>query len=262
MIKRNPRRLRVRGVLSVVLLMGMAALNLAHADISVPVGGSMALGGGSTDLGCGDVRVAGTLLLQNGSLSNVRNLTIASGGSVVAGNGVITLSGNWSNSGSFNAGTGVVNFVDAPTCSAGSTISGSTTFATFSLVSTSGKLYQFATGSTQNIRTMFVASGTAVLPLRIESTAPLQTAFINLTGQQTMNDLAVTYVRAIGVPHAPLLSNRNTTGVAIGWFGLTEASFAVPTASAFMLGVICLSLLLFGIGALRRTARFPLNRKD
>ncbi len=262
MIKQNPRRLRVRGVLSVVLLVGITALNVAHADIVVPAGGSMALGGGDTDLGCSDVTVAGTLLLQNGSLSNVRNLNIAAGGSVVAGSGAITLSGDWSNAGSFSAGTGAVNFVDAPTCSAGSTISGSTTFATFSLVSTSGKLYRFATGSTQNILTMFVASGTVALPLRIESTAPLQTAFINLTGQQTMNDLAVNYVRATGVPHAPLLSNRNTTGVAIGWFGLTEASYAVPTANNFTLGMICLSLLLFGIGALRRTARFPLNRKD
>lgn len=262
MIKRSPRRLRARGVWSVFLFMGMAALNAAHADISVPAGGSLALGGGSTDLGCSDVSVAGTLLLQNGSLNNVRHLTIAAGGSVVAGSGVITLSGNWSNAGSFNAGTGAVNFVDAPACATGSTISGSTTFATFSVVSSSGKLYRFAAGSTQNILTFFTASGTAALPLRIESTAPLQTANINLTGQQLMNDLAVTYVRAIGVPHAPALSNRNPSGVAIGWFGLTEASYAVPVASGFTLGAICLSLLFFGIGALRRTARFPFNRKD
>lgn len=262
MIKRSPRRLRAREVLSVFLLAGMAALNVAYADISVPAGGNIALGGGSTDLGCSDITVAGTLLLQNGSLNNVRSFTIAAGGSVVAGSGVITLSGNWNNAGSFNAGTGTVNFVDAPNCSTGSTISGSTTFATFGLVSTSGKLYRFAPGSTQSILTLLTASGTAALPLRLESAGDLQTAFINLTGQQLMNDLAVNDLRAIGVPLAPALRNRNPTGVAIGWFGLTEASYVVPAASGFTLGVICLCLLLFGIGALRRTARFPSNRKD
>ena len=127
----------------------MAALNVVHADILVPAGGGMALGASSTDLNCGDVTVAGTLLLQKGSLNNVRNLSIAAGGSVVAGSGVITLSGNRSDAGSFSAGVVAVNFVDAPTCLTSSTISGTTTFATFSLISTGGKLYRVAAGSTQ-----------------------------------------------------------------------------------------------------------------
>ena len=258
MIKPSPRRVRACVVLSVYLFMGMAALNVAHADIVVPAGGSIALGGSSTDLGCGDVTIAGTLLLQNGALNNVRNLTIAAGGSVVAGSGVITLSGNWNNAGSFNAGTGAVNFVDAPACSTNSTISGSTTFATLSLVSTSGKLYRFAVGSTQTILTLFRASGTAALPLRLESTVAGQIAFIKLTGQQLINDLAVADLRAVGLPIAPTLINHNPNS-AIGWFGLTDA---VPVASGITLGAICLSLLLFGLGALRRTARLPFNRKD
>ena len=257
MIKLSVQRLRASALLSVFLFVGMATNNVAHADIVVPAAGSIALGGSSNDLGFTDVTVAGTLLLQNGSLSNVRNLTIAPGGSVVAGSGVITLSGNWNNAGSFSAGTGAIQFVDAPGCLAGSTISGSSTFATLSLVSTCGKLYRFAVGSNQTIGTLLTVSGTAALPLRLESTGAAQIAFINLTGQQLINDLAVTNVRATGVALAPTLTNQNPTGVAIGWFGLTEASYAVPVTGGVALGAICLALLLFGIGALRRTARFP-----
>ena len=257
MIKLNLQRLRASAMAAAFLLTGAAALNVAHADINVPAGGSVALGGSNSDLGFTDVTVAGTLLLQNGSLRNVRNVTIAPGGSVVTGSGAITLSGNWNNAGSFSAGTGTVQFVDAPGCSAGSTISGSSTFATLSFVSTCGKLYRFAVGSNQTIATLFTASGTAALPLRLESTGAAQSAFINLTGQQLINDLAVTNVRATGVALAPTLSNQNPTGVAIGWFGLTEASYAVPATGGFTLGAVCLGLLLFGIGAHRRTARFP-----
>lgn len=257
MIKPSLQRLRASALLSIFLFVGMATHNVAHADIAVPAGGSIALGGSSNDLGFTDVTVAGTLLLQNGSLSNVRNFTIAPGGSVVAGSGVITLSGNWNNAGSFSAGTGAIHFVDAPACSTGSTISGSSTFASLSLISTCGKLYRFAAGSNQTINALFTVSGTAALPLRIESTAAAQTAFVNLTGQQLINDLAVANVRATGVALAPTLTNQNPTGVAIGWFGLTEASYAVPVTGRVALGAICLALLLFGIGALRRTARFP-----
>ena len=159
-IKPSLRRLRASALAAVYLFVGAAALNVANADIIVPSGGSVALGGSNDDLGFTDVTVAGTLLLQNGSLRNVRNLTIAPGGSVVAGSGAITLSGNWDNAGSFSAGSGAVHFVDAPAC-AGSTISGSSTFATLSLVSTCGKLYRFAVGSNQTIGTLFTVGGTA-----------------------------------------------------------------------------------------------------
>lgn len=262
MIKRSSRCLCARGAWSVFLIIGMAALNVVHADILVPAGGGLALDTSSTDVSCGDVTVAGTLLLQKGSLNNVRNLSIAAGGSVVAGSGVITLSGNRSDAGSFSAGVVAVNFVDAPTCSTSSTISGTTTFATFSLISTGGKLYRFAAGSTQTILTLFRASGTAALPLRLESNGASQTALINLTGQQLINDLAINDLRATGVPLAVTLSNRNLTGTAIGWFGLTEARYAGPETSGFTLGAICRNLLLFGSGALRRAARVPFNRKD
>ena len=251
MIKPSLQRLRASAIAAAFLFMGMATLNVAQADIVVSAGDSIALDGSSIDLGLSDIVVAGTLSLKNGSLNGVRNFTIAPGGSVDAGNGVITLSGNWNNAGSFNAGTGSIQFVDAPACSSNSTISGSSTFATLSLVSTCGKLYRFDAGSNQTIGTLFTVSGTAALPLRLESTGAAQPAFINLTGQQLINDLVATDLRA--------------TGVAIGGIDLTQASYVVPATGGVTLSAICLALLLFGIGALCRTAprpAFPLKRKD
>jgi hypothetical protein len=53
-----------------------ALVSVAHADLVVPAGGSYALNGGSSDLGCTDLVVAGALSLDNGSLSGVRNVSI------------------------------------------------------------------------------------------------------------------------------------------------------------------------------------------
>ena len=47
----------------------------------------------------------------------------------------------------------------APACASTSALIGSTPFATLSFVSTSGKRYNFAVGSTQSITTQFTATG-------------------------------------------------------------------------------------------------------
>lgn len=223
----------------------------AVADISVPAGGVISLNGGSVDLACSDVIVAGTLSLQGGSLTNVRHVSIAAGGSIVAGSGSITLAGDWSNLGSFGAGTGAVNFVDAPACVATSTISGNSTFATLSLISTTGKLYRFAAGSTQNVTQQLTISGTQALPIRIESGTAGQRAFINLSGQQTMNQLAVTDMTASGRWIAPYLNNRNPNGAVTGWFGDPEAGRVVPALSTGLLLGLSALLLLSGVGVRR-----------
>ena len=230
------------------------------ADIIVPAGGVASLNGGSMDLGCSDVIVAGTLSLQGGSLSNVRHVSIAAGGAIVAGSGSITLAGDWSNLGSFGAGTGSVNFVDAPACvptNTGSSISGNTTFATLSLISTTGKLYRFAAGSTQNVQQQLTISGTQALPIRIESDTPGQRAFINLSGQQTMNQLAVNDMTASGRWIAPFLNNRNPNGAVTGWFGDPEAGRVVPTLSTGLLLGLSALLLLSGVGARRWLSGAP-----
>ena len=218
----------------------------AHADITVPANAAVSLNGGNVDLACSDVIVAGALSLDGGSLANVRNVTILAGGSIVAGAGSITLSGNWSNAGGFSAGTGAVNFVDAPTCvptSTGGTISGNTTFATLSLVSTLGKRYQFAAGSAQRVMQQLTITGLAGQPILIESSAVGQSATIALNGQQTMSELAVTDMRSSSVWLAPYLTNRNPTGSVVGWFGEPFA-VSVPALEGRWLWVLA-ALLAF-----------------
>ena len=71
----------------------------------VPAATTVGLGGGSMNLGCTDVILNGTLDLQGGTLTNVRHVQIAAGGSLVLGSGSVSLAGNWSNAGTLNAGT-------------------------------------------------------------------------------------------------------------------------------------------------------------
>jgi hypothetical protein len=158
------RGVRMRALLA--FLLAFAPLPVAHADLVVPSGGQYTTGGAQTDLACTDVVVAGTLHVSSGSLVNVRNMTIQAGGTVDAGTGVIQVGGNWTDQGSFGAGTGTVQFRDL--CSlASASIGGNTTFFNASFVSGTGKNYVFAVGTTQTIGGLLEIVGTA--PIRSSS---------------------------------------------------------------------------------------------
>ncbi len=225
--------------MAVVLLVGLCSL-LVRADVVVPVAGSVNLAGGTLDLACSDVIVGGTLDLAGGRLNNVRNVTVQTGGTIALGTGgLITLAGDWSNAGTLNAGTGSVNFVDAPTCAASSIISGSTIFYGLSVVSASGKRYRFASGSTQSVQYALVMLGTPSQPLQIESTTVGQYAYINLVGPtQTMDSLAVRDMNATGQWLALGLTNLAANGNTVRWFDFP----VIPTLSAFSLVLLAFAL--------------------
>lgn len=216
----------------------------AHADLVVPAGGSTNLGGGVVDLACTDVVVGGTLSLGGGRLDNVRSVIIQSGGNIALGTGgTITLAGDWSNGGgSLNPGTGTVFFVDAPACATSSTISGNSDFYRLSIVSTLGKLYRFAAGSSQNVQHQLTMTGTAASALRIESTVAGQYANINLVVPvQTMAFLAVRDMSATGEWVALGLTNL-INGATIRWFGAPVVSTtSTATLIAMMLALIGLT---------------------
>jgi len=72
-------------------LAGIAALGCAlalswsaHADVTIPAGGSITLDAGGLDAGCTDLIVLGTLHTNSAQVSNVRNLIIQSGGLIDA----------------------------------------------------------------------------------------------------------------------------------------------------------------------------------
>ncbi len=74
---------------------------LAAADFIVPANAIVSLNGGTLDLGCTDLIVAGTLQLGSGQVLNARNVTVQPGGALDGGSGAIELGGNWSNNGGF-----------------------------------------------------------------------------------------------------------------------------------------------------------------
>jgi hypothetical protein len=216
----------------------------AKADLVVPAGATTSLGSGVIDLACTDLVVGGTVQVQSGAVRNVRNVTIQSGGAIHGGSGVIQVGGNWTDNGSFVAGTGEVDFRDL--CAVGAaSISGNTTFFRASFVSTISKNYVFAVGATQKILSVLQISGTAPNPIQFRSSASGQVAFIDLvnSGAQLIQHVGVTDVSSTGQCLAPGQSNEGGGGNASNWFcksggggggGPTPASIPALDAAALL----------------------------
>src|SRR5579871_6155467 len=220
-------------------------LSTAQANVSVPAGAAFAVNGGTLDLGSTDLQIDGSLSLASGTLSGARNIAIDAGGSLNAGSGTITLFGNWTDLGTFSAGTGAVNFVDGG--SALSSVSGNTTFYNVSFVSNIGKTYAFAVGSTQSIGGLLTILGTAAQGIQFKSATAGQVALIDLLpgGRQNIAFVGVSNVHADGQPLATNQTNDGGSGDALGWFGngtIGASVAATPTLS--LLGLLLLLVLL------------------
>lgn len=192
---------------------------IARADYIVPAGATTNLASGTLDLACTDLVVGGTLQVASGAINNVRNITIQGGGTLDGGSGIIQVAGNWSNSGSFVAGSGEVDFRDQ--CGGvAATVSGNTTFNRASFVSSVGKNYVFAVGATQKILSLLQISGSAPNPIQFRSSAAGSVAFIDLinSGTQQIQHVGVTDVWSIGQCLAPGQSNEGGGGNAKNWF--------------------------------------------
>ena len=224
----------------------------AQADYIVAAGGTTNLGSGVVDLACTDLIVAGTLQIASGTMQNVRNVTIQGGGTIDGGTGLIQLGGNWTNSGSFVANAGEVDFRDL--CGPGpSTISGNTSFFRASFVSGTGKNYVFAVGSTQKISSVLQIQGTAPNPIQFRSATPGQVAFINLAGggTQLIQHVGVTDVWATGQWLAPFQTNEGGGGNAHRWFGTPSGGgggSAKPIPTIDIGALIALAMLLAASG--------------
>jgi hypothetical protein len=236
------------------LLFAVGIWSFARADLIVPPNGNTSVNGGTIDLACTDVTVAGTLQLGTGSLINVRNLTIQAGGTIDGGSGTIALGGNWSNAGTFVAGTSTVQFRDL--CSfAFATVAGNTGFATASFVSSVGKSYVFAVGSTQSVSGILEIAGTLAQPIAFRSSMPGQVANINLSnsGTQQIQHVGVTDVWATGQWLAPTLTNEGGGGNANRWFGAAGAATTpIPALAEAALAALAAALAALGGVALRR----------
>ena len=259
--KKSPlRRMGSRAIPALALLLGALAPLPALADLEVPAGTSVKLGGGIFDLACGDLRVAGTVNLENGQFINVRAVNILAGGVIDAsGGGVISVAGNWSNSGSFDAATSTVNFVDNAACASSATVSGNTTFANVSFSSALGKTYTFAAGSTQSMLGSLTVRGTAALPIVLVSSIPGKYASFNSANAQQISNASVDSMAATGNWLAAGQMNRNLNGNVSRWFGQSEVqaeAHIVPTLNLTTL-LLLISLMLGSGLWLRRRQHLP-----
>jgi hypothetical protein len=250
---------KFRQVLLLPVLLWAAA---ATAQTVVPTGASLALNGGGLDLAGTGLQISGLFSVAGGSVDNAANIAIAAGGALDGGSGQIAVLGDWSNAGSFLAGGSTVDFVDG---AASSQISGSTSFANASFVSSTGKNYIFAVGSTQTISGLLTINGTAAQPIQFRSTSAGQVANIDLLagGSQNIADVGVSDVHATGQHLAPTLTNDGGTGNALGWFaavsggggnsgGTKVGTVAAPALSPW--ACLLLGLALAGL-VLRRHSR-------
>jgi hypothetical protein len=107
----------IRRVAAIAACAAGALSATARADLVVPAGSVSSLDGGAAELACTDVVVGGTLAVGSAPVTNVRNLTIQSGGVVTFTTGSISVGGSFSNQGTVAPGSGGVVFGNA--CGAG-----------------------------------------------------------------------------------------------------------------------------------------------
>ncbi len=180
-------------VRTAVLLALGGTLALASANVAalpglvVPSGGSFSLGGGTLELPCVDF--------------------LNSGGTVNAA-GLINVSGNWGNTGAFNAQGGTVHLDDDHCVPNSATITGNTNFFALRIDTDSGKQVNFQAGSIQNVAGGITLLGIDGNRLKIRSTVPGSPAFLNVAGGQNINYVDVQDNHATGLYLAPGLPNQ------------------------------------------------------
>jgi hypothetical protein len=199
-----------------------AGLQVALADVHIPVGGSISLNGGRMD--------------------NIGNLSIE--GTLDGGSGGVSLAGNWTRTGTFVPGASTVSFFDGGRGQ--STFAGDTRFHALSLVSSTGKTYVIDPANTLEIDATLTIRGLSGAPIQVSNSDPSRVAFVNLAadGTQDIEFVGVSNVHANIQPLAPTQTNQGGTGNDRGWFG-SPLFDAIPVPGLSPLALLLLALLMF-----------------
>ncbi|QIL69050.1 hypothetical protein G7048_00770 [Diaphorobacter sp. HDW4B] len=92
---------------------------VARADISIPVGASYQLAGGTTSLACTDLQIAGSATSGvGGAVVNAKDITIRAGGQMDISAGSVELAQDYVNQGSVTATGGGITRVNSASCPA------------------------------------------------------------------------------------------------------------------------------------------------
>ncbi len=238
-----------------LLVMGAGSV---MGQVTVGAGSVMNVGSGKLQGGCADLQVAGQLLLGSGQATGWNNLAIGAAGQVNGGSGLISLSGDFSNGGSFTAGTSEVRSVDG--CGATrSAFTGSTQFYRLLASTTMGRTLVLQAGFTQTVTGALTLSGAPGNLLQVRSSTPGTAANLNLVPGATQQigyvDVADNHATGQVIGQGTLASFNSAMGPNTSrWFvpnagGGVGTVTPVPTLGGWgMLGVLATLVL----GAWRR----------
>jgi len=225
-------------------------------NLTVQGGANLSLGTGTIMLNCGDLTVVGALATDSGTIQSIRHVNIA-GGNLSNGSGLISLSGNWTNSGTFTPGTGSVNIVDGCATTT-SMIVGDSTFHSFNASTTAGRTLQPASGSTQTFNQSLTLNGTTANHLSVRSSQAGSPAnfTLNAGGSQSITGVDVADNNAQGgeilSPGTPASSNSVDSSGNTNWF-IKVILEAVPVNTLPLPALMLLAFLMIIL-----TARFRL----
>lgn len=205
----------------------------------VPSGGSFDVpAAGSVNLACTVLDDQGTFNLNSGQLDQASAVNIGPTGVLNGGSGILNVSGDWTNAGTFNAGTGSVVFQDG--CSASpTTLSGDTTFYNLTLSSTSGRTFVLPAGSHITVLGSLTLQGAPGNPIQINSSGG-PTAIVNLG------------------PGATVSSNFANVAANVQ-IGAAPSPASIPTLNEY--GLIALGLMLCLLAA-KQFNVFQISRRN
>ena len=230
-------------------LLGLAAPAFA-GTVTVGANSTFDLGTGTLTLGCADLAVTGTLTAGTVGFSAARDVAINPGGVMNGNSALLSLSGNWDNSGTFNAGTSTVQMVDGCALFSG-VVSGNTTFANLSMNTSTAKQVSITAGSTQSVTGLLTLLGTMGNRLVIRSTLAATAAFFNVTGSTSVSFVDVQDNNALPGIDIPLPLNSIKGSNTPGWL----QGIAVPLLGPVGIALLALLLLVSGQRWLSRSAR-------
>ena len=237
---------------ALVLISLIRAPSALAQGISIGSGGKLDLGSAKIDLGCTPFQVAagGSATLDSGQI--VGGTDVGNAGQLDAGSATVQASGDWSNNGTFLAGTSLVALQDG--CGRpSSTLSGDSSFFRFTDNTTSGRTLVFTAGRTQRVSSALTLAGTTGNRLHIRSSSPGSPGFLELasTGTQSIAEVDVQdnhelVTGQVIAPGPPVAFNSVDSGGNSRWFldnGQVERVAEVPTLSGA--GAVLLACALF-----------------